>query len=95
MKISFAGLDLPKSGAIVLGVGKGNKLSAFGRQVDKASDGAVSRALDVSDFEGKAKQALDTSQRSEGRRMPASRLASIRAYRCSADSLRWSKPLPP
>lgn len=59
MKISFAGLALPKSGAIVLGVGKDKKLSVFGRQVDAASDGAVSRALDVSDFEGKAKQSLE------------------------------------
>jgi leucyl aminopeptidase len=59
MKISFAELALPKTGAVVLGVGEGNKLGATGRELDKASGGAISRALKVSSFEGKAKQMLE------------------------------------
>jgi len=59
MKISFAELALPKAGAVVLGVVEGNKLSAIGRELDKATDGAVTRALKVSKFKGKAKQLLE------------------------------------
>ena len=59
MKISFAELALPKTGAVVLGVGTGNKLGASARQLDKATDGAITRALKVSKFEGKAKQLLE------------------------------------
>ncbi len=59
MKITFAELALPKAGAIVLGVGQGKKLGPVARDVDKASGGAISRALKVGSFEGKAKQLLD------------------------------------
>jgi leucyl aminopeptidase len=59
MKISFAELALPKTGAVVLGVGEGNKLGATGRELDKTTGGAISRALKVSSFEGKAKQMLE------------------------------------
>lgn len=59
MKISFTELALPKAGAVVLGVGEGNKLSAIGRELDKATDGAITRALKVSTFKGKSKQLLE------------------------------------
>jgi leucyl aminopeptidase len=59
MKITFAESVLPKAGAIVLGVGPGKKLGAVAKDVDKASGGAISRALEVSSFEGKAKQQLE------------------------------------
>lgn len=59
MKISFAEPSLPKSGALVLGVPDGNKLGAVGKDVDKATDGALTRALKRSSFEGKVKQTLD------------------------------------
>ena len=59
MKITFAELDLPKAGAVVLGVGPGKKLGAVAKEIDKASGGAISRALKVGSFEGKAKQMLD------------------------------------
>ncbi len=59
MKTTFAEPSLPKSGALVLGVPDGNKLGAVGRDVDKATDGALTRAMKHSSFEGKAKQMLD------------------------------------
>jgi leucyl aminopeptidase len=59
MKITFSEPALPKSGAVVLGVGQGKKLGAVAKEVDKASGGAISRALEVSSFEGKAKQLLE------------------------------------
>ena len=59
MKITFSEPVLPKSGAIVLGVGQGKKLGPVAKEVDKASGGAISRALGVSSFDGKAKQMLE------------------------------------
>ena len=59
MKITFSEPVLPKSGAIVLGVGQGKKLGPVAKEVDKASGGAISRALGVSSFNGKAKQMLE------------------------------------
>jgi leucyl aminopeptidase len=59
MKITFSEPALPKSGAIVLGVGQGKKLGPVAKEVDKASGGAISRALGVSSFDGKAKQLLE------------------------------------
>ena len=59
MKITFTEPALPKSGAIVLGIGQGRKLGAAAKEIDKASGGAISRALEVSSFEGKAKQLLE------------------------------------
>ncbi|MCG8547627.1 MAG: leucyl aminopeptidase [Alphaproteobacteria bacterium] len=59
MKINFAEPALPKSGALVVGVGKDNKLGAAAERVDKATDGAVQRALKNSKFKGKAEQLLE------------------------------------
>lgn len=59
MKINFSEPALPKSGALVLGVGQGKKLGTVAKEIDKASDGAISRALGVSSFEGKARQLLE------------------------------------
>jgi leucyl aminopeptidase len=59
MKITFSEPALPKSGAVVLGVGQGKKLGAVAKEIDKASGGAIGRALEVSSFDGKAKQLLE------------------------------------
>ncbi len=59
MKLSFSEPGLPKSGAMVVCVGDGGKLSATARQLDKATGGAISRALKESRFSGKKSQILD------------------------------------
>ena len=58
MKISFAAPKLPRSGALALGVVEGGELGATGRDVDAATEGALSRAIGSSRFAGKANQTL-------------------------------------
>jgi leucyl aminopeptidase len=59
MKISFAEFELPRAGAIVVGVWEGGVLTAPARQVDEASGGAVSRALAASPrFHGKCNELI-------------------------------------
>ena len=54
MKISFAEFELPRSGAVVVGVWEDGALTAPARQLDEASDGAITRALAASPrFRGK------------------------------------------
>src|SRR6266487_2159396 len=45
MKISFAELALPRSGAVVVGVWEERVLTASARRLDEATGGAVSRAV--------------------------------------------------
>jgi len=52
MKISFANLAVPKTGAVVVGVLEGRKLTASAQAVDDATDGAVMRAIKASSFKG-------------------------------------------
>jgi len=52
MKIRFDDLTLPESGAIVITATKGKELSDSAEAVDKALDGAVSRAMEASRFKG-------------------------------------------
>ena len=59
MKINFAEPALPKTGAIVVCIGKDNKLGAAAEGIDKATDGAIQRALKNSKFTGKAEQILE------------------------------------
>jgi len=59
MKLSFSEPGLPKTGAVIVCVGDGGKLSATARQLDKATDGALSRAIKESRFSGKKSQLLD------------------------------------
>ncbi|MBM3572034.1 MAG: leucyl aminopeptidase [Alphaproteobacteria bacterium] len=58
MRIAFAGVALPKRGAVAVGVMEGRKLSPSAAQLDKRTGGAISRALAASRFSGKADQAL-------------------------------------
>jgi leucyl aminopeptidase len=54
MKISFTEFELPRSGAVVVGVWEEGVLTAPARQFDEATGGAVTRALAVSPrFKGK------------------------------------------
>ena len=59
MKLSFSEPGLPKTGTVIVCVGDGSKLSASARQLDKATGGAVSRAIKESRFTGKKTQFLD------------------------------------
>ena len=52
MKISFANLAVPATGAIVVGVMEGRKLTDSAAAVDKATGGAVTRAIKASSFKG-------------------------------------------
>ena len=58
MKISFAGPKLPRSGGLAVGVLDGGALGPTAEEVDKATDGALSRAIGSSRFSGKANQTL-------------------------------------
>jgi leucyl aminopeptidase len=59
MKISFSEYKLPNTGALVVLVLDGGKLSAGAKQVDKNTGGAVKRALANGRFSGKKGQWLD------------------------------------
>jgi leucyl aminopeptidase len=58
MKVSFASHELPKKGAVAVGVMEGRKLSPSAAQLDKRTGGAISRAIAASRFTGKANQTL-------------------------------------
>ncbi len=59
MKISFAALGMPKSGALVVGVEADGKLPPAARDVDGLTGGAVKRAIAASRFTGASGQSLD------------------------------------
>lgn len=58
MKIDFSEPRPSKTGAIVIGVPEGNRLSAAAANLDKESEGAIKRAIKGGHFEGKRKQSL-------------------------------------
>jgi leucyl aminopeptidase len=59
MKISFAEPDLPRSGAVVVGVWEGKVLTPAARRLDEAAGSAISRALAAaSRFSGKKDELL-------------------------------------
>ena len=59
MKISFAEPDLPRSGAVVVGVWEGKVLTPAARRLDEAAEGAITRALSApSRFTGKKDELL-------------------------------------
>ena len=58
MKISFAAPSLPRSGALVVGVLSGGEMLATAQRVDKASNGALARAIGASRFKGESGQSL-------------------------------------
>lgn len=59
MKISFAAPALPKSAAIVTGVMKGGKLSPSATELDKATEGALTKAIEASRYSGKKGELLE------------------------------------
>ena len=52
MKITFANPAIPATGAVVVGVLDGGKLTASAAALDKATGGAVTRAIKASTFKG-------------------------------------------
>ena len=58
MKPHFAKPELPKSGAVVVAVLEGRKLSPGAQLIDRASGGAIERAIASSRFKGGAEDAL-------------------------------------
>jgi leucyl aminopeptidase len=59
MKIRFAEPDLPRSGAVVVGVWEGKVLTPAATRLDEAAEGAIGRALSApSRFTGKKDQML-------------------------------------
>jgi leucyl aminopeptidase len=58
MKPSFVKPELPKSGAVVVAVLEGRKLSPGAQMIDRAAGGAIARALASSRFKGKPEDAL-------------------------------------
>ncbi len=56
MNISFAKPSRPTSGALVVGVAEGGKLSPTAASLDRATNGALARAIASDPFEGKAGQ---------------------------------------
>ena len=59
MKISFASLGFPSSGAVVVGVKEGAVLTPSAAEYDKKTDGAVTRAIGASRFTGAKGQSLE------------------------------------
>ena len=52
LDIAFAKPALPKSGALVLLIGEGEKPSGLWQQADEATGGAIDRALKAAEFKG-------------------------------------------
>lgn len=59
MTISFSKLALPKSGALVLLVGKDSGLAPLGQKADAAASGQLSKAMKVTAFGGKQGDFVD------------------------------------
>ena len=58
MKIGFAEQASPKTGAIVVGVEEGKKLTPSAQELEKETGGAIARAMKASKFTGKKGQSL-------------------------------------
>ncbi len=61
MRISFVTEKLPKSGAVIVGVGEGGKLSPAAKDLDKAAGGALARALSHARSAGKRGDILEVT----------------------------------
>ena len=59
MKITFAAIALPESGALAVPVAADRKLLASAAQLDKKTKGALTRAMSVSRFTGKKGELLE------------------------------------
>ena len=58
MKVAFAKPEIPTAGTIVALVAEGRKLGKVAHQLDKATKGAIARALEASRFKGGAEEFL-------------------------------------
>ena len=58
MKVAFAKPELPNTGTIIALVAEGRKLGKLANQLDKATKGAIGRALEASRFKGGAEEFL-------------------------------------
>ena len=58
MKIAFAKPELPASGTVVVGVLEEHRLTPTAQQIDKQTKGAITRALAVGRFKGRADEQL-------------------------------------
>ena len=58
MKLNFAKPEMPKTGAVVVGILDGRKLSPGATMIDRAAGGAITRAIEASRFKGGAEDAL-------------------------------------
>ena len=59
MKITFSALRLPNRGALAVLVAADRKLLSSGKALDKATGGALARAMKANDFQGKKAERLD------------------------------------
>ena len=59
MKIAFVAPALPKAGAVAVGVMDGGKLAPSAAQLDRATKGALARAIKGSRFKGRPRQMLE------------------------------------
>ncbi|MEC8586413.1 MAG: M17 family peptidase N-terminal domain-containing protein, partial [Pseudomonadota bacterium] len=57
--VAFANLKLPQKGTLLLAVKKGRALGALGRDLDKKTGGALTRAMKTSKFEGGAGSSME------------------------------------
>src|SRR5260370_6018639 len=58
MKITFGETALPKSGAVVVGVSEGSKLTPSAAELDRRTGGVLKRAIAASRFTGKKDELL-------------------------------------
>jgi leucyl aminopeptidase len=58
MKVSFAPLELPSTGVVVVGIGEDRVLSPSASKLDEALGGLLQRAMEASRFRGKKDQTL-------------------------------------
>jgi len=59
MEIAFTAADVPKTGAVAAGVYEGRKPTPSAAALDKATEGALGRAMAASRFQGKSGQTLE------------------------------------
>lgn len=59
MKVQFADVMVPNTGALVVGIDEKSKISGTAANLDKATDGAISRAIGASRFTGKIGETLE------------------------------------
>ena len=59
MKVTFAAVTLPKSGAVAVPVQEGRKLLPTAAKLDKQTGGALTRAMNASRFKGDAREVLE------------------------------------